>query len=339
MKKTNKVPNSIGVFSVISGVDADNAIIEPTKMVIDKLIPKAVCGIIAGTTGSNKSFLVMQMGMSIANDEDYFLEFEIKEKGLSVLLVDTEIGENLLKERYQQIQENFDWKEGSERFNMISRIGTNAEIWPDLEESIKRFKPNVVIIDCLYNAISIKDITKSVNIFPLTEQLNKLRNRYSLTLFCVHHLNKGGHELGLNIDRMSGASALQNWVGHSVLMTTTNEDNTRLLKIVKSRVIDFPSCYYGLDWDTRKLFLTNKGVIDNWKRYMDTEEKIIKWKEPLSTMPEKFYTRDWITYVVAKMKKSERTAYGWLSEMERSNLLKKEKHGEWSKNLKLVESE
>ena len=72
---------------------------------------------------------------------------------------------------------------------------------------------------------------------------------------------------------------------------------------------------------------------------MDTEEKIIKWKEPLSTMPEKFYTRDWITYVVAKMKKSERTAYGWLSEMERSNLLKKEKHGEWSKNLKLVESE
>ena len=75
MKKITKVPNKIGVFSVIRGVDADNAIIEPTKIIIDKLMPKEVCGIIAGTTGSNKSFLAMQMGMSIANDEKYFLEF------------------------------------------------------------------------------------------------------------------------------------------------------------------------------------------------------------------------------------------------------------------------
>ena len=72
---------------------------------------------------------------------------------------------------------------------------------------------------------------------------------------------------------------------------------------------------------------------------MDTEEKIIRYKEALSTIPEKFRTRDWIAHVVDKMKMSERTAYGWLLEMERSNLLKKDSHGEWSKNLKLVESE
>lgn len=339
MEKINEVQSSIGVFSVISGVDADNAIIKPTKMVIDKLMPKEVCGIIAGTTGSNKSFLVMQMGMSIANDEDSFLGFDIKEKGLSVLLVDTEIGENLLKERYQMIQKNFDWNEGSERFNMISRVGSNIDIWPELEKYIKKFKPDVVIIDCLYNSISIKDITKSINIFPFTEKLTEIRKRYNLTLFCVHHMNKGANELGLNKDRMSGASALQNWVEHLVLMTTTNEDDTRLMKIVKSRVIDYPNCYYGLDWDTRKFFLTNKGVIDNWKRYMDSEEKIIRYKEALSTIPEKFRTRDWITHVVDKMKMSERTAYGWLLEMERSNLLKKDSHGKWSKNLKFVESE
>ena len=32
MEKTNKINNNIGVFSVISGIDADNAIIEPTKI-------------------------------------------------------------------------------------------------------------------------------------------------------------------------------------------------------------------------------------------------------------------------------------------------------------------
>jgi len=339
MKKITKVPNKIGVFSVIRGVDADNAIIEPTKIIIDKLMPKEVCGIIAGTTGSNKSFLAMQMGMSIANDEKSFLEFDIKEKGLSVLFVDTEIGERLLMERYQAIKKNFDWKRGSDRFNMISRSGSYEEIWPHLKTAIERFEPNVVFIDCLYNSATIKDITKSLYIFPLTRQLTELRTRYNLTLFCVHHMNKGGHELGLNKDRMSGASALQNWVEHLVLMTTTNEDNTRLIKIDKSRVIDYPQCYYGLDWDTGKLFLTNKGVIDNWKRYMDTEQKIIRWKEALSKIPEQFCTSDWITLVVNEMKMSERTAHGWLSHMERSNILKKDRHGQWSKNLKVVESE
>ena len=338
MKKITKVPKMIGLFSVIRGVDADNAIIEPTKIIIDKLMPKEVCGIIAGTTGANKSYLAMQMGMSIANDEESFLEFDIREKGLSVLFVDTEIGERLLKERYDDVKRNFNWR-GSNRFNMLAKSGSFKEIWPDLIKAIKYFEPDVVFIDCLYNSISIKDITKSKNVFPIVERLTELRNQYSLTIFCVHHMNKGGHDLGLNKDRMSGASALQNWAEHLVLMTSTNEVNTRLLKIDKSRVIDYPNCYYGLDWDTKKRFLTNKGVIDNWKRYMDTEEKIIRYREALNKIPEEFCTSDWITLVVDEMKMSDRTAHGWLSDMERSGILKKIRHGQWSKNQKVVESE
>ena len=59
--------------------------------------------------------------MAIANDEDLISWISIiKEKGLSVLFADTEIGENLMVERYNMLKKNFDWK-GSKRFNMISK--------------------------------------------------------------------------------------------------------------------------------------------------------------------------------------------------------------------------
>mgnify|MGYP000303600873 FL=1 len=51
---------------------------------------------------------------------------------------------------------------------------------------------------------------------------------------------------------MSGASALQNWVEHLILMTRTNVHSLRLIKIDKARGVDFTDNYYGLNWNTEK---------------------------------------------------------------------------------------
>ena len=64
-QSNNDSPKQFGLFSVIRGVDADTAEIKSTEIIIETIMPKGVCGIIAGTTGANKSFLAMQMGMSI----------------------------------------------------------------------------------------------------------------------------------------------------------------------------------------------------------------------------------------------------------------------------------
>ena len=55
----NDSPKQFGLFSVIRGVDADTAEIKSTEIIIETIMPKGVCGIIAGTTGANKSFLAM----------------------------------------------------------------------------------------------------------------------------------------------------------------------------------------------------------------------------------------------------------------------------------------
>ena len=51
---------------------------------------------------------------------------------------------------------------------------------------------------------------------------------------------------------------LANWVEHLVRMTDTNDTNLRLMKIDKSRVIDYPKCYYGIEWDAENLYILVK---------------------------------------------------------------------------------
>ena len=65
----------------------------------------------------------MQKAMSIANDEDEFLGFKIVRKNLKVLYVDTECGDVLLHNRFKQLVRNLEPWTGSDRFNMISKVG------------------------------------------------------------------------------------------------------------------------------------------------------------------------------------------------------------------------
>ena len=111
------------VFTVITGAEAEVIEPKPTEWIIDNLFPMGFKTILAGTTGCNKSIYAMQEGMSIANDEDTFLGFDIMKKGLSVLYVDTEVGRDELIRRYKRIKNSFQkWENGIDRFTMLSKM-------------------------------------------------------------------------------------------------------------------------------------------------------------------------------------------------------------------------
>ena len=107
-----------------------------------------------------------------------------------------------------------------------------------LKKQVVLFKPDIIYIDCMYNAATNKDLSKNVNIFKFTDLITSLHDSFNITTRIIHHFNKGGHELGLSMDRMSGASALQNWAEHLTLISYTNVPSLRLLRIVKSRGTD-----------------------------------------------------------------------------------------------------
>ena len=248
---------------------------------------------------------------------------------------DTECTEPVLIERYQALQKQFDWK-GDSKFTLLPKVHNTDNIYDDIESAIRIAEPDLLIIDCLYNTTDGTDISKNQNIHPITKRISELRDKYNCTILSVHHMNKGGHQEGLQKDRMAGGSALQNWAEHIVLLTRTNETGTRLLKIDKSRHIDYPECYYELDWDSKECKLSNKGISTDWKRLLLTESKKIKWDTALESMAEEFTTGGFQTAVAEGGDASDRTARNWLREMEKMQVIEKVEYGVYRKRLKLI---
>ena len=333
IKKSDK----IGGFKLITGMSATNMEVIPRRQIIESLMPEKSQIIIGGTTGANKSYMAMQMGMSIANNEKEFLGFKINVQGLKVLYMDTECGMNTLISRFQQIQKQFNWN-ADNRFYLLPRMDVSDD-YADLESAIKRVKPDVVFIDCLYNTMDGVDASKNHHIIPTTNKITEIKNKYDVTIIAVHHMNKGNHELGLTKDRMSGGSALQNWVEHIILMTRTNQSHTRLIKIDKSRHIDYPECYYELDWDAQNQILTNRGICQDWKKLLITEQKKDNWANVLRDIADEFTTNDFRNIVENKMGHSERTAHNWLDDMQKCKVIEKVRHGAYKKKLELIKCE
>ena len=339
LTEATKVEKSkrIGGIKLIRGNEATTMTIKPRKQIIEQILPENAQVILGGTTGANKSFMAMDMGMSIANNENEFLGFKINLKGLKVLFFDTEIGEDSLIQRFQEIKaRNYkDWNADS-RFDLASRVGNSVDIYDDLEEIIKMCNPDVVFIDCLYNTTDGKDISKNHYIQPIIQRLSAIRDK-KRTIVAVHHSNKGGHEQGLVIDRLAGGSALQNWAEHIMLLSRTNEDDTRLFRIGKSRHFDYSQAHYLLRWDSDKLSLNNYGITNDWKPLLIQDSKKIKWAKALDEMKDEFTTGEFKMAVLKGGDASERTASNWLKEMEKCNVITNIEYGVYKKKLGVFE--
>ena len=329
--------NNIGGFKLITGYDASVMNVTPKRQIIQSLIPEHSQIILGGTTGANKSFMAMQMGMSLANNEKEFLGFRINAQGLNVLYVDTECGEQVFVNRFQMLTKLFKWK-GDARFHMMTGSSGMGNVYDNIETAIKEIKPDILINDCLYNTTDGVDISKNHNIQPITKRITELKNRYNITIIAIHHMNKGGHELGLSKDRVAGGSALQNWAEHMVLITRTNEQSKRLLKVDKSRHIDYPECYYEIQWDSEQKKLINAGVCSDYRKLLIGNDKKYKWERALDEMEEKFTSKEFIDYIVS-IGKSDRTGYTWLKEMQSCNVIERDDWGSYQKRLKVVGSE
>ena len=336
--KVIKTSNQIGGLKMIQGSEASNMEYKPTIEIIESLMPEKTQIVLGGTTGSNKSYMAMQMGMSIANNEDEFLGFKINVKGLKVLYCDTEVGEKALVNRYQEIKSNMNWN-GDSKFNLLAKNKNCDDFFQDLENAIEIWKPDIVILDCLYNVTNGEDISKNHHLKPVLDRVTAIKDGKEITFLCVHHSNKGGHEQGLVKDRISGGSYLQNWVEHMILMTDTNVATTRLMKIDKSRHIDYPRCYFELEWNPQEKKLSNRGVSQDWRKLLITNDKQEKWGNVLRDLPDEFTKLDFKNVVEGCMNLSSRTATYWIQNMLKCKIIEKIGQGKYKKKLDLLSEE
>jgi len=329
-----ELPNKIGVFTVLTGKRASATTPPPTEWLIKGILPKRFNAVIAGTTGSKKSMYAMQLGMSVANGEKEFCGNKIIPKQTNVLYVDTEVGEYGVHRRYQNIKRNMNWS-GDEYFNTITKGGSVMDVWDMVHDAYRYFRPELIIFDSLYNSTSCDDFSRAGQIQKVTNALTEFKERYGVSVLAVHHFNKGGNEMGLDIDRMSGAAQLKNWLEWCMLLIKTNVKDFNLWQVAKVRDFDHDESVIGLKWND--FWFKTEGVIDDYKPFLITDEKRNKWQSVLEGCSEQFDTQSWLNVFGSKYPTmTERTGKQWLKECSDSPMANKLSHGIYKKNLRLI---
>ena len=130
---------------------------------------------------------------------------------------------------------------------------------------------------------------------------------------------------------MQGASTLQNWAEYIILLSFTNVQDLRLMKVAKSRGTAQSEEVYGIRWDSETFTLKMAGIIDDYQKYLKSENSIRQWESVLDKMEEKFETKDWVPLVI-DMSLSRETAFNWLRELQTIGMIKKVKHGHYIKS-------
>ncbi len=330
---TLKIPKKIGVFTIMTGKEASNTTPPQSEWLIENVLPKKFNSLLAGTTGSKKSLYAMELGMSLANGEKYFCGNRIIPLTTNVMYVDTEIGKDETHRRYKSIKNQMHWR-GDKNFNMLTKSGTIEDVWDNVHEAYTYFKPQLIIFDSLYNSTSVGDFSRADQIQKVINSLNQYKERYGVTVLAIHHFNKGGNELGLDIDRMTGAAQLKNWVEWCTIMVKTNEPDFNLWTVAKSRGFAHDETIIGLKWDNYKF--KAMGVIDDYKPLLISSEKKKKWQAVIEDCPEKFNSEEWLNVFFTKQNLSERTGRQWLKECSNTPMLEKIGHNSYKKKLKLL---
>ena len=182
-----------------------------------------------------------------------------------------------------------DWK-GDDNIMMMSKGGTTMDIWEQTEKMIQAYRPEVVIIDSMYNATSVSDFSKSTGMSKVTDALATLKDKYGVTILIIAHFNKGNDEQATHIDRIQGSAVFKNSIEFQMCMIQTNIDDFNIFQVQKTRGVPFDRSYIGLKWDD--FWFTTKGIIEDISDYLVTEHKKRKWTSVLEDLPDRFDTKD-----------------------------------------------
>ena len=174
----------------------------PRKWLIQDLIPESSFVIMAGQPRSYKTFIMLEMALSVAKGERLFNAFHTEQAG--VLILDEESGDQMLQERFKALNAPTD----SLPIHFISLANRKMDenYAKEIIDICKSNGIKFVIVDCLTrffqgNENDSGDMSKSLSNFKrISEQ--------GISCVVIHHERKRGYQLGSSADAMRGSSDL-----------------------------------------------------------------------------------------------------------------------------------
>lgn len=171
--------------------------------------------IIYGKYKSLKSMLATRFCMSVSQGKPW-MGFETSKS--SVMYLQLEVPNPMLQKRIAKMSLLLDaahepfyiWTEPTIKIDTIEGYGR-------IEEQIVKFKPKVLVIDPIYK-IMTGDLLNTKDVQTLTDWIDRLIDKYQLSILLVHHTRKGAYE-EWGSDDMLGSVIFSAWADTIIKIT------------------------------------------------------------------------------------------------------------------------
>ena len=174
-------------YNIRSGLEAIETDVPDIAYIIEQKLRKLAKVAVIGKWKTGKSFLTIQMGMAIASGAE-FLGF--KTTASNVLYVNFEVSEEMFQQRIQDMHHVLNWDVSRFKYLTITDLSLDlhtTELDEILTQSIAEgFTIEVLIIDPRWKAVK-RDSNQDEVVNAFCVNLDRLSERYKLTLVIVHH--------------------------------------------------------------------------------------------------------------------------------------------------------
>jgi len=227
-------------FKLTTGKDLYNEQLPPMKYLIDTYLIEESLVYYAGPPGSFKTGFLIQSALCGATGKNLMGEFSVN-KRFKTLFIDEENGKRRTKSKFDRITDGLDIDVNKELngddivFANISGFKISKEWAKKLEEYIKKFNPDLIVIDNIARCLvgSERDERDVANIHSL---LKPLIEKYGVTIVIIHHCRKKDEKnTPRTLEDLSGSRDFGGQCDEAFLLDVykKSDDETKIFKLIQ----------------------------------------------------------------------------------------------------------
>ena len=220
----------------------------PPPETIEGVLHQGCKMILSGTSKSNKTWGLLDLGLSVAGGEPWWGRRTARG---SVLYVNFELPEWAISRRIEAICQCRQEIQGiGETFHLWNLRGHSADITflrPDLQRQFDRYDFKLIIMDPAYKLLGDRDENANSDITSLLNEFERIACHTGAAVVLAHHFAKGDPSVKEPIDRMSGAGAWARDPDSIMVLTPHEEPNCYTVSSILRNFPILPE--FVLTWD------------------------------------------------------------------------------------------
>ena len=222
--------------------------------IIEGILHQGCKMILGGTSKSNKSWCLLDLGLSVASGEKWWGRRCVK---MPVVYINFELKPWALAERIHALcAARPDCQGVGDTFHLWNLRGHNADISllrPKLEEQLAKFNFGLIILDPAYKVLGNRDENANGEIASLMNEFEALAQKTGAAIVVAHHFAKGDSTAKSALDRMSGAGAWARDPDSIVVLTPHEEENCFTVSSILRNLPCLPEFVVAWDFPLMRL--------------------------------------------------------------------------------------